>query len=79
MRENVLFVRRPLRLGDYQVVIRAELIRQRRQANITVASIEHSMNVVVMSEGRDKYPVFERLSYEFEVFWCLFFAFFLNI
>uniref|UniRef100_A0A914CZ52 Cadherin domain-containing protein n=1 Tax=Acrobeloides nanus TaxID=290746 RepID=A0A914CZ52_9BILA len=57
--ENQLVVTAPLVEGHYNLTIRA-------MVENTNLFTEHRMKIVVMTD-RDKYPVFERLGYNFEV------------
>lgn len=59
MNENHLVVSAPLTEGHYNISVRASI-------HDTSLVAEHPMKIVVMTD-RDKYPVFERLGYTFEV------------
>lgn len=60
IRDDYLTVNRKLEPGEYDIQIRAELAK-----NSAVTAL-YPIHVVVMTD-RDKYPVFDKLSYEMNV------------
>ena len=76
MRANLLQLGQPIRPGEStQLTIRARLQRRRplvddlASEEIRASTAEHRMRIVVMAEegGRQRFPVFERISHEFKV------------
>jgi len=61
MQENHLVVKSPLKIGEYPVELMAI-----REGESSTEPARHSLRISVV-RGRDKYPVFERINYEFEV------------
>lgn len=62
MHDNHLVVKSPLKIGEYQV----ELVATKEGEPTTEPAARHPVRISVV-RGRDKYPVFERINYEFEV------------
>jgi hypothetical protein len=66
MIDDLLVVQSKLKPGTYRISIKAQAITLPGQ-NTSTASVEsHSLRMIVMTD-RDKYPVFEKLSYELKV------------
>lgn len=76
MKDNLLQLAQPLQPGEIiHLTIRARLQRRRPLVDdlaleeIRASTAEHRMRIVVMAEegGRQRFPVFERISHEFKV------------
>lgn len=67
MIDDLLVVQSKLRPGTYRITIKAQAIPNSMNPSQKQMSVEsHSLKMIVMTD-RDKYPVFEKLSYELKV------------
>lgn len=74
MRDDLLLLSGRPQAGQMDLTIKAHLSRRHAMPEKTAREeimsqrVQHTLKVVVMGEdGRQRYPVFERISYEFEV------------